>query len=284
MVGTDPIRRGPGDPTTSKDPAQRWLPEKFDLESRFRTWTEGSIESCWRLDASKLCRYATVGAMRIGEIVLVALLASACGSPTAETCVNGVDQLGRGPTVLLTAQCSPVGSDLACVGKVDQAGYCANTATITGKTQWISREPDVAAFENSGATVGVLRAMTAGVAEVYFTFGVYGPSETIAFAVAPGSTPERMLRLSIVMFASSVSSTSPRLSGVALNVQPDRGPVQTCQTNQNGACEFWVLSGDIKISATKDGYTPAQITSTPNALDGSFLKSVPLALTPLPPS
>jgi hypothetical protein len=224
-----------------------------------------------------------MGTREIFIAVLLASGAAACGSPTFGTCVNGVDQLGRGPTVSVTAQCSPVGSDLACLSKVDQKGICADTSpTPTAPIQWISLEPDVASFENPSASTGTLRVLTAGMVELYFTFGIYGPSNHMTFAVAPGSVPERMLRLGVSVFANSVSSTSPRLPGVTVTVEPDRGPEQTCQTNQNGVCEFWVLSGNIQISATKDGYTPAQITSTPNALDSLFLKAVPLALTSLP--
>jgi hypothetical protein len=219
------------------------------------------------------------------ESAIVALLAAGafgCGSPTADTCVNGRDQLGRGPTVFLTTQCSPVGSDLTCVGKVDQGGYCANTSPITGKTQWISLEPDVATFENPSATVGVLRVLTAGVVELNFRFGDYGPSLPTAFAVAPGTAPERMLRLTVVAYANSVSATSPRLSGVALDVRPDRGPEQSCQTSQYGACDFWVASGNVQISATKDGYTRVQVTSDLGTLNSSF-PGVSIVLMPLPP-
>ena len=219
--------------------------------------------------------------MRIREIAIATLMASACGSPTADTCVNGRDQLGRGPTVVLTTQCSPVGSDLTCVGKVDQGGYCANTSPITGKTQWISLEPEVATFENPSATVGVLRVLTAGVVELNFTFGGYGPSLPTAFAVATGAAPERMLMLNVVAYANSVSATSPRVSGAALDVRPDRGPEQSCQTSQSGACNFWVLSGNVQISARKDGYAPAQVASDLATLNSSF-PNVSIVLMPLP--
>src|SRR5947208_2683890 len=88
---------------------------------------------------------------RTPDLLLTVLLVPAmygCSSPTRETCTNGVDQVGRGPTLLLTTQCTPVGSDLQCVGKVQEEGYCANTKPITGKTQWNSLEPQVAGFEN----------------------------------------------------------------------------------------------------------------------------------------
>jgi hypothetical protein len=115
--------------------------------------------------------------MRLCEIVVLALLASGCGSPTL-TCVNGVDQLGRGPTLLVTNQCNPAGADLQCTSKVTQAGYCANAASIPGKIGWTSLEPEIATFANPA--VGVLTALTAGFVEIYATYyltnGGYEPA------------------------------------------------------------------------------------------------------------
>lgn len=224
----------------------------------------------------------TIGIREIFIVVLLASGASACGSPTAETCVNGVDQYGRGPTVYLTVQCSPLGSNLQCVGNINQGGYCANTSTITGKPQWISLEADVAAFEDPA--IGFLKVLTAGVVEVMFKFGPYS-EDPIAFAVAPATAPERMLKLGVVLFANTVSSTSPRVEGVALDVQPDRGAEQTCQTSKQGSCEFMVLSGNVHVIATKAGYAPLETTAAvaPRA-NNVFEIPLSIALTPLPPS
>jgi hypothetical protein len=215
--------------------------------------------------------------------LLFGLVAASCNSPTADTCINGVDQEGRGPTVGLgQAVCGPVGSDLQCASRITQSGYCADASPVViwDKIQWVSLEPQIGTFQDPA--VGFLKVLTAGVVEVQYAVA-FDKADPVAFSVAPGSTPEQMIKLGVILYANSVSSSSPRLSGVALDVQPDRGPEQTCQTNQNGVCEFWVLSGNVRISATKDGYVSAQITKLV-ALVNNALPSVTLALTPLPPS
>jgi hypothetical protein len=226
---------------------------------------------------------------RTRDVMLTVLLAPAmygCSSPTSSACANGVDQLGRGPTLFLTTQCTPVGSDLQCVGKVQEEGYCANTKPITGKAQWNSLEPQTAVFENPAQ--GFLKVLAPGIVEVNFTYyltsGGFASNDPIAFSVSPGSTPERMVRFGVVVYANNVGINAPRVPDVTLRVQPARGPEQTCQTSKTGACEFWVLSSDVQITATKDGYVPAQVTSPVTAQDSLFLRGFAMAIAPVPPS
>jgi hypothetical protein len=102
----------------------------------------------------------------------------------------------------------------------------------------------------------------------------------LAFTVAPGSTPERMVHLLASVVDASVVTTNKWLVGAAIDVTPDRGSTQSCiSSSPLGACDFWVFSGTIRLHATAAGYEPGDASASP-PLAGSFSQYVKVGLTP----
>jgi hypothetical protein len=91
----------------------------------------------------------------------------------------------------------------------------------------------------------------------------------LSYTVAPGLQPERMFEFSPVVRDRS----SFRVSGVQVDVVPDRGSPQTCTTDQFGSCpdySIWVLKGNVRVRLTKVGYQTIETTVSPPT-DNTFL-------------
>jgi len=92
-----------------------------------------------------------------------------------------------------------------------------------------------------------------GVVEVYAVYGNL-KADPIAFTVTSGGTPERMLSLSVI----AADEAGHRVPGVNVEITPERGVRQTCQTSATGFCGGWVLDTPIQVTGTKAGFLPAQ--------------------------
>ena len=67
------------------------------------------------------------------------------------------------------------------------------------------------------------------------------------------------------------------LAGVTVEIVPDRGPMLTCVTKENGGCEpMWVFPSLLGVRGTKTGCQPIQLSIPP---DGGFSYLVNLRMT-----
>ena len=203
---------------------------------------------------------------------LCCLLGVAACSPT-DPCINGRDGIGRGPIQILTASCTPTGSDVQCSATAREAGYCATSILkdITSITDWISSAPAVATF----TTPGLLKVLAPG--EVSITarqrFETFGGDYD--YTVAPGTSPERMSHLAVI-----VSDTADKLPGANITVFPDRGPSQTGVSNSSGVAQFWVFPTAVRVAVSLNGYATLEAgTSPPNP--ASWTQSIIVKLSAL---
>jgi hypothetical protein len=190
--------------------------------------------------------------LRLGWLLFSAG-AAACGAPTSPTC----DPYGRGPVVTYWLECAPIGSDVQCRLGRRESGYCAKTADedVTDQATWTSSDPTVAAV----TTPGRFTPLAAGLLEIHARFGFEIASPEIAFTVAPGVPAERMY--SLLVIASDTGGV--RVPDVAVEIVPDRGVRQMCQTSNTGHCRFWVFQTTIQVTGTKAGYESAQASAEP---------------------
>jgi hypothetical protein len=158
---------------------------------------------------------------------LCCLLGALACSPT-DPCINGRDGIGRGPVQVLTDSCTPSGSDVQCSATARETGYCATSVQrdITSMTDWISSAPAVATF----TTPGLLKVLAPGEVSITAAQGFEAFGGDYDYTVAPGTSPERMSHLAVI-----VSDTADkRLAGAGITVFPDRGPSQSGVTNSSG--------------------------------------------------
>jgi hypothetical protein len=214
------------------------------------------------------------------SIVLSAALAVmiACRSTTAPSCT---DQYGRGSDQpdTLNISCTTIDADMQCSAVATNTGglyvYCPVTLSVTGQSAWKSSDVSVAAF--TGSPPGFLKVLTSGRIEVSATYGfLQGSAGT--YAVAPGTTPERMIQVSVIV---EDSRTAARVPDVLIDIFPERGAEQTCMTNQFGGCLPFplVLSGTTRIKALKAGYVSIETSLPPP--QGSLFQSTIIKLSPL---
>jgi hypothetical protein len=157
-------------------------------------------------------------------------------------------------------------------------GYCATQSgptDVTVLTQWNASNPSVAMF----AAPGFLKVLGPGVVAVFAAQG-FLKSDSLAFSVAPGSTPERMVHLQVSVVDASVVTTNKWLVGAAIDITPDRGPTQSCTSSSPiGSCDFWVFSGAMRVHASASGYEPGDASASPPPA-GSFSQYVKVGLRP----
>ncbi len=195
-------------------------------------------------------------------LALVALAGSlaTCSSPLEPgECRDGHDGLGRGPTNFYTLSCSYVGSDtIQCASQHAQVGYCANStrSDVTATTVWSTSNPAAATF----VSPGVLKITGAGQVQVTAKIGFDEASGDYAYSVAPGTTPERLLKLSVIV--RDAANADRRLGGATIEVEPDRGPSQSCLSSATGHCNFWVFDGRTRVRASLQGYESSDVLAT----------------------
>lgn len=179
-----------------------------------------------------------------------------CSSPTDPgACHNGRDGLGRGPITVHTFSCAYAGSDtIQCTSQQRQTGYCRDSTPrdMTAMTEWLTSNPGAATF----ISPGLLKVTGTGHVQVIARVGFSEASGDYAYAVAPGATPERLMKLSVIL--QDATNTQKRLADAAIEVVPERGPPQSCRSSSTGHCQFWVLDGRIRVRATLQGYEPAE--------------------------
>jgi hypothetical protein len=211
-------------------------------------------------------------------LMAVASMVVACNSPTRTCdCHNGVDCEGRDPVPFLSVRCVQDGSDERCQASRSESGYCVTQpgpTDVTVLTQWNSSNPSVASF----AAPGFLKVLGPGVVVVSTLEGLLR-GDSLAFSVAPGGTPERMLNLEVSVVDASVA-TNMWLLGAAIDITPDRGTTQSCiSSGPIGSCNFWVLSGTIRVHVSAAGYEPGDASASP-PVAGSFSQFLKVALNP----
>ena len=215
---------------------------------------------------AKLCRRR--------RFIGCALALAACSAPTGpDGCRNGVDEKGRGPTLAHTLQCMPVVSDVQCVTLQSEVGFCASgiSRTTTASSEWISSNPSVARFTSPG----FLRVFSAGQIEISSRVGRDVAEGDYAYAVAPGAVPERLSRLFVRV---RDAASNGRLLNVRVEVQPTRGPSQSCETSVAEICSFLIFVGPARISTHLQGYEPAEIDAPPSLPDEPFTQSATVDL------
>jgi hypothetical protein len=130
------------------------------------------------------------------------------------------------------------------------------------------------------AAPGFLKVLGPGIVVVS---AVEGPLrvdqlDSLAFSVAPGSTPEQMVLLHVSVVDASVANKW--LLGATIDITPDRGPTQSCiSSGPTGSCDFWVFSGTIRVHASAAGYAPADTSVSPPP---AFFQSLKVSLAPAP--
>lgn len=188
-------------------------------------------------------------------VIGVALVwSTSCQSSLAPgQCRNGVDGQGRGPFVTLSFSCSPSGSDLRCTSGLNETGYCAVSGTrdVTTATQWSTSDPAIATFTGPG----LLHVLSPGQVDVTTTYA-YQSAGPWAYTLAPGATPETMVKLVVAVEDATVAFK--RIAGASVEVEPERGAAQHCQTNASGACTLWVFRTTVRARASAPGYQPRE--------------------------
>jgi hypothetical protein len=210
-------------------------------------------------------------------VICCALAFATCSSPIGPgECRNGVDDRGRGPVIFHTLQCTPVGSDVQCVTQRSEGGHCFDPTSrnVTASAEWISSNPGVARFTSPG----FLRVFSAGQVEISSRVGPDGAVGDHAYVVGLGAVPERLSRLFVRV---RDAATSGRLLNVRVEIQPTRGPSQSCETGVAEPCSFLIFVGPTRVSASLQGYESAEMTAPPPLPDEPFTQSATLDLRPM---
>lgn len=199
-------------------------------------------------------------------------------SPSSPSC----DPRGSSAADQLWVTCTSVGSDLQCTAVANNNNdlyICtAVNQTVTDQASWSSSDSSVGAFGVTRLTAGYLKAMKAGWVVISAKYGFLG-SNTVAFAVAPGSSPERLVDLSLIF---QDAATSKRLVGVKVEVASAHFATQSCVSSGTGGyCELWVLRGDLRVTATMTGYQDAVLTVSTDD-PPSFMSQFTVTMTALP--
>ena len=125
-------------------------------------------------------------------------------------------------------------------------------------------------------TPGRFTPLADGLLEIHARSGFQSASPEIAFTVAPGVAAERMHSLLII--ASDPGGV--RVPDVAVEIVPERGMRQACQTSNTGACRFWVFQTTIQVTGTKAGYQSSQASAEPEFPGDSWYLRANLTMRP----
>jgi hypothetical protein len=201
--------------------------------------------------------------MRAGSVAIVVLAVTfvACDSPTNCSCENGRDCVGRGPTVLLRAECFPLGTGLRCQAIRDEVGYCPGpNRDVTSASTWTSSNPQIASF-NTGAP-GILNVFAAGETRISATYEFNGSNVMTVF-VSPDSAARQDTDIGIDVRREG--TTLEGISDAQVDIVPEGATSQRCITDQRGYCRFqtrMTVAGSVDISVIKSGYAPATLHKT----------------------
>jgi len=202
--------------------------------------------------------------LSVGPLALVAC------SPASPSC----DPRGSTTADQLTVTCSPVGSDLQCsalaTNRNDLYICRAVNENVTSLVTWSSADRSVGTFGLSGLSAGYLKTMSAGWVEVDASYGSI-PSLPVAYAIAPGSAPEQLVQLTLIV---QDSVTSQRLVGATLGIASSRFPTLSCTSSGTGSCVLWVLKGDVRMTATQAGYQDTVVATTIDSVSSLALVTI----------
>lgn len=216
-------------------------------------------------------------------IVAAAVAVGCSGNPLSITDCH--DQYGRGGTApdALKITCTPSGVDVKCQAIADNSAssyvYCPTSEDVTTKATWHSNDASIAVLDP--ARPGLFRTVGDGIA--VFTAEYQRLPVVIsarAFLVSPGVVAESMVGFTVAVFGVDQA----RQSEVQVVVALGRGPIQTCVTQDNGLCpsrSLHVVSGNVEMRATKDGFQPWTITLHADTSNGDISQRIDL--TPIMP-
>jgi hypothetical protein len=214
----------------------------------------------------------------LGVLALIGI--AACGSPTSPgECRDGHDGLGRGPTENLTFRCTPIGSDLQCQASSQDVGYCARPGTrdVTAAATWTSSNTQIAMFIGAAGRLNVV-----GAGQVTIRAGLGYTPDAITYSLAPGSAPQRLVDFGVIV--ENASNTQQRIVGATVEIVPEQGVAQSCQTDANGLCRFWVFPTTIRVRVTRTGYVPTEGTAPPptdSSESSSYSQRLTLRMAPV---
>jgi hypothetical protein len=187
---------------------------------------------------------------------LIAILAASaslrCGSEMIDGCN---DPLHRVNPSCLSLSCAPAVFDLECHVRRESCGfYCdppGPLGDVTKNAKWVSSNPSVADF----VAPGDLKIFAAGRVTVHAEYG-FDQSIENAYDVSTTAAPEPIVRL--VVTVQSAVSTGP-VADARIDLVPDRGIAQTCNTDATGICKFSTWIATLQLHVSKVGFEPADV-------------------------
>jgi hypothetical protein len=218
-------------------------------------------------------------------LLAFSLSAFGCRNPSMCECVNGIDCYGRGSNPIFTVQCAAVGSDERCqLLQTEQGLYCptpnkGKTIDVTSTSQWSSSDPTIAILLGPG----VVHTVGSGIVVISAVPPTGVPIAPVAaFNLAPGTVPEQMVHLEVLVEPASTGSAI----GAVVSVTQERGSPQSCVTTAamnsvEGICYFSVFAGTVHIHATNTGLALAGDTSLVAMGSGCFCGLATVRLTPV---
>jgi hypothetical protein len=210
-------------------------------------------------------------------ISFAALLINVGCSPSSPSC----DPRGSTAPDQLIVTCTSVGSDVQCGATATNRGdlyICtAVNQIVTNLVTWSSSDPSVGTFGVSGLPAGYLKTVNAGWVEIDARYGSMSSLPPIAYAVAPGSPPEQLVQLALIV---QDAATSQRLVGVKMDISSARFATQSCVSSGTGSCVLWVLKGDVRVTATQTGYQDAVVAAPVDSASALALLTVKMTTLP----
>jgi len=189
-------------------------------------------------------------------VVTVAATTIACNPVSPGECH---DPYGRGPIVdTAIKDCHAIGADLQCSAFRTEAFYCAGPdQNVTLTAAWTSSNLLLAAFGAAGTSPGYLKTLAMGSVQVTAAYG--GRADTRGpFFVSPGSGPQQEATLDVSV---TDAATNGKVSNAIVEVRPQDGATQSCETDLSGMCKFTkfrvLVGGTIDLTVLKVGYQTA---------------------------
>jgi hypothetical protein len=192
-------------------------------------------------------------------------------SPAGPDCA---DPLGRGPAYFLSVRCRGEADSVRCTAdrslSLPSYGCAVGLGDVTASARWTSSDETVAVFTSPG----FLKTLAPG--NVVITVQSLDGTERVGYAVAPGVKPERLIQFSI----RARTPAGMAVSGVAVQVIPERGPAGHCSTDAFGLCQAFAPRSFTRIVGLKDGYAPAEISHGPAAPLDLYFATASLTMIP----
>lgn len=183
--------------------------------------------------------------------VLLAAAVAGCETPASPDCTANLFWVH-------SVECDVAGADVLCqFARTDYSRVCESSRTdLTNQAVWTTSDSRVGVITAPGR----MTSIAPGHVQIVATLG-RDNARSDMFAVAPNAVAELMYQLSVI--AEDVAAE--RISGVDVEVRPDRGNLQTCATEDTGSCQFWVLKSHVEVIGTKTGYQSARGSVKPSA-------------------